>query len=512
MKQIVIREYDLMISCPGDVQEYVAIIIDKVNEYNDTVGSNKGIRINVRHWSRSSYPDSGDDGQGIINRQITDKCDFCVAIFWTKFGSPTERFDSGTEEEIESMISSGRHVMLYFVDKVAKLSQVDLEQYNKVKAYQKKYKNTGLYWTVKDEQEFSEKFPYHLIRFIEDNFVNVAINNEENNDPVWSNPYDIVKRIDKNGYTSFLNSDFLRIKEHDINYEIQKINNIGHPTEMKGKLPEHLIKIVGSENRDLIESCTEPAVIEGRCKSIISTYCKNYGLCLDADFYDLGDLKFSKEIIQISTGRIYNGSEDAIRKYKLIQNLSVMIEELDQYNDYLGYFDHLSMVELGVLNDGREFDEDIDIKLYFSKDTIIKPNGLKRPGMLICADINDGKYKDIFTCDNSTDFKEYGDYPKEQNDIHQYGGGISLIDIRTETDRYKDELINYDKHINTLFCYDIKEHDEESIWSFNISYLKQHTGVRFPTKLYFEKLPKTIKYEITSKYMPDIVTGEIVVQ
>ena len=31
-------------------------------------------------------------------------CDAAVAIFWTKFGTPTDKYGSGTEEEIEEML------------------------------------------------------------------------------------------------------------------------------------------------------------------------------------------------------------------------------------------------------------------------------------------------------------------------------------------------------------------------------------------------------------------------
>lgn len=33
-----------------------------------------------------------------------------VAIFWTKFGTPTDKYGSGTEEEIEEMLSSNKQV------------------------------------------------------------------------------------------------------------------------------------------------------------------------------------------------------------------------------------------------------------------------------------------------------------------------------------------------------------------------------------------------------------------
>ena len=48
-----------------------------------------------------------------MNEQFVNKCDAAVAIFWTGFGSPTDEYDSETEEEIEIMLQSGKQVLPY---------------------------------------------------------------------------------------------------------------------------------------------------------------------------------------------------------------------------------------------------------------------------------------------------------------------------------------------------------------------------------------------------------------
>ena len=63
-------------------------------------------------------------------------------MFWTRFGSPTEKYGSGTEEEIEEMIASGKQVFLYFLDKPMPPSEMDSDEYKKVKAFKEKYSDT----------------------------------------------------------------------------------------------------------------------------------------------------------------------------------------------------------------------------------------------------------------------------------------------------------------------------------------------------------------------------------
>ena len=106
--------YNLLISCPGDVKEEITLIESSVDEFNEYYADTLGITIKTRHWSKSSYSQSGGKPQSLLNEQIVDKCDAAVAIFWAKFGSPTDEYGSSTEEEIERMLQSGKQVFMYF--------------------------------------------------------------------------------------------------------------------------------------------------------------------------------------------------------------------------------------------------------------------------------------------------------------------------------------------------------------------------------------------------------------
>ena len=101
--------YNLLISCPGDIKEEVTLIESAVDEFNELYAETLGITIKTRHWSKSSYAQSGGKPQALLNEQFVNKCDAAVAIFWTRFGSPTDEYGSGTEEEIEIMLQSGKH-------------------------------------------------------------------------------------------------------------------------------------------------------------------------------------------------------------------------------------------------------------------------------------------------------------------------------------------------------------------------------------------------------------------
>ena len=146
-----INRYDVLISCPSDVGEYVDSIKSAISRFNSTIGEYKDIVFRTRYWKDDSFAQSGGKAQELLNKQIVETSDLAVAVFWTKFGEPTEHYASGTEEEIETMISNGKQVFVYFLDKPISPSTLNSKEYKKIINFKKKYCGQGIYVTVKDE-------------------------------------------------------------------------------------------------------------------------------------------------------------------------------------------------------------------------------------------------------------------------------------------------------------------------------------------------------------------------
>ena len=162
-----IKVYDLLISCPSDVSEYVEMLEKEINHFNNLFGRKNNIIVRTRYWARDSYSEFGNQPQELLNKQIVDSSDMAVGVFWTRFGSPTENYGSGTEEEIERMLSEGRQVFLYFLDKPLSPSKTDLEQYRKVLSFMDKHKNDGIFFTVQDEKDLVKKFGDNLVLYFD---------------------------------------------------------------------------------------------------------------------------------------------------------------------------------------------------------------------------------------------------------------------------------------------------------------------------------------------------------
>ena len=133
--------------------------------FNRIFGKENNVEIVLKHWLMDSYPQSGDKPQELLNKQFVRDCDAAVAILWTGFGTPTDKYGSGTEEEIEEMLSSNRQVFMYFLDTPVNPSCIDMEQYKKVNEFKEKYKDRGIYFVVKDENELRQQFTNHLAMY-----------------------------------------------------------------------------------------------------------------------------------------------------------------------------------------------------------------------------------------------------------------------------------------------------------------------------------------------------------
>lgn len=153
-----IKVYDLLISCPSDIAPFVSQLETAINYFNNHYGRNNKIGIRSVYWSEDTYSTMGKAPQDIINQQIVENSDMVVGVFWTRFGTPTKKYESGTEEEIEKMIEDGKQVFLYFLDKPIHPSSFDHEQYSKISKFKDKHKNDGIYFTLYDEISLARKF------------------------------------------------------------------------------------------------------------------------------------------------------------------------------------------------------------------------------------------------------------------------------------------------------------------------------------------------------------------
>ena len=154
--------FNVMIASPGDVASERAIVRDVVYEWNAVHSNLRRIVLLPVGWETHSSPEMGAPAQEIINNQVLAKCDLLVGVFWTRIGTPTERHLSGTVEEIERHISTGKPAMLYFSSQPIVPDMVESDQIQKLRTFKESCQSHGLYERYDSYADFKDKFYRHL--------------------------------------------------------------------------------------------------------------------------------------------------------------------------------------------------------------------------------------------------------------------------------------------------------------------------------------------------------------
>lgn len=143
---------------------------------------NKSDLIDTRYYLEAVMfetdvtPGFSTDPQSVINEQVGDNYDIFIGMLKGKFGTPTPRAGSGTEEEFRRAYNRWQgdnrnsQIMFYFGNQDVYTSQLDtkdLMELMKVKNFQEEVSGLGgVYHAYKDIQGFRESLRSHLVRKI----------------------------------------------------------------------------------------------------------------------------------------------------------------------------------------------------------------------------------------------------------------------------------------------------------------------------------------------------------
>ena len=91
----------VFVSGPSDVESEKAALRPVVVELSERLMRTHGVVLRVVGWPDDVRPGVNVDLQAEINRQFGAEFDIYLGILGTRFGTPTQKAGSGTEEEFE---------------------------------------------------------------------------------------------------------------------------------------------------------------------------------------------------------------------------------------------------------------------------------------------------------------------------------------------------------------------------------------------------------------------------
>ncbi len=144
-----VRLLRIFVSSPSDVAEERAVLSEVVDMLNDVDGRERGLRLELFRWEDRVVPRLGPDPQAVVDAQM-EPYDIYLGIMATRFGTPTERYGSGTEHELRAALDRWAEVgepwiMFYFKD--APLATTDpevVEGYARVCAFRREMEEKGI--------------------------------------------------------------------------------------------------------------------------------------------------------------------------------------------------------------------------------------------------------------------------------------------------------------------------------------------------------------------------------
>lgn len=152
----------VMIASPGDVADEREIIRSIIHDWNDVNAEASAVMLAAIGWETHSSPELGTRPQELINKRVLKNCDLLIGVFWTRLGTPTGKSSSGTVEEIEEHVASGKPAMIYFSSKPVAPESIDIEQFAQVQAIKEKWQSLGLIETYENLEELSSKLAKQL--------------------------------------------------------------------------------------------------------------------------------------------------------------------------------------------------------------------------------------------------------------------------------------------------------------------------------------------------------------
>ena len=503
-----VTQFDLLISCPGDIKEEIEVINRTVQKFNDQFSDTLGISIRTRHWSKNSYPQSGGKPQALLNEQFVKKCDAAVALFWTRFGTPTDEYGSGTEEEIEIMLDAGKQVFLYFSDKPIPPSETDWEGYQKVQAFKQKY--NGIYFSYCTAEDFESSFYAHLTQY----FLSVKAVADAK---LQRKSQLVLRGIDVNGHlcetpTVF---DFKFNTSKDSKTQLSQIKELYRKIDsmhMGQRLPVEEDEIDQSPLNALAymgSSLFPPVTIDQKIQEAIVAVAKVLEISLSNDFFHLGNL--SKDITSVSLmgGCSYTGTKDEELKYELIMELHESISEFINWSKIEDAYAGLACIQLAIENSGTAVDEDIEVELRFNNNILLPldkfPEIQDEYAIEYLLDKCDLEV--LLSIPPTAQYKAY-------EDSQELGSHIGTGQNTRPFDSFmgRDYQEDYQDDIADIYCYEIFAEKDQCIMKVKFDYIKHHTVIAFPTPIFLQQVPTEIEYTITSQNSPDIISGKILVQ
>ena len=242
-----ITEYKIFLASPGDTANERAVVEKIISEIDRTLGDHHRFRLKLLKWETDTYPDFGEDGQDVINRQIGMDYDIFIGIMWKRFGTKTNRAESGTQEEFQrahkEFEEKGFPKIMFYFNSAPLPQDSDMSQFELVKNFKATLgEQGGYYFTYNSEQQFVDLLRPHLTKMLLNMKPAKTILEQEAEAPIGTHKIDKPASMQQSAVVPEINTEFEEYLndmeaisfESDSAQLIKAINDRNHLPELYG--------------------------------------------------------------------------------------------------------------------------------------------------------------------------------------------------------------------------------------------------------------------------------------
>ncbi len=317
------RTLNVMIASPGDVAMERQIVRDVIKNINYwAIFAN--IEFVSIDWENNTYPTIAEYPQDAINKQLNNKFEILIGIFWSRIGTSTPHYFSGSVEEIELAIKKSKeennvNVMLYFKTEKIQSDMYDSEQINKLKTFKSSLGERGIYfWEFKSPLDFRNFISQHLALLVQHKYWN------ESKD---KNVVDLNIQSQTEIYKSPIESFDNAIKYRKEIHEIMSYLVLFHEKETKEQ------GIENNKLNKLLELSTTKGVFS-KIKTVIdesTVRIREQSLILNRELSDINEC-FIKMFNAYSSSILMSQEFSKAEKKKLLNSILSLIDLRDSYS------------------------------------------------------------------------------------------------------------------------------------------------------------------------------------
>lgn len=177
------------IASPSDTTNERNICEKVFEEINSGIGNIYNFRVESIKWEKDVRPSiQNNDGQSIIFDQIGDSYEIFIGIMNKRFGAPTPRAGSGTEEEFNTAFARYKdkkdiEVIFYFNEEPPQsMMEINAEEWTKISEFRKLIQPLGIYGLYNGVSDFEDKLRKNLSKFLIEEFkkkISIPLNAED---------------------------------------------------------------------------------------------------------------------------------------------------------------------------------------------------------------------------------------------------------------------------------------------------------------------------------------------